>query len=147
MLAAQPRFWHDPLFFAAIAAALLYWMGLSLTTPAGSDLAWPLRAPLAFLYPALLYPVVEELVFRGIIQEQLHKRLSPWRLGPLSHANIFTSLLFTALHFINHPPLWAAAVFFPSLVFGLFRDRSGGVTAPIVLHVFYNSGYFWLFAQ
>ena len=77
----------------------------------------------------------------------MHLRLKPWRLGPLSHANILTSVLFTALHFINHPPLWAAAVLFPSLVFGLFKDRSGGLAAPIILHVFYNSGYFWLFAQ
>jgi membrane protease YdiL (CAAX protease family) len=147
MIATRPRFWGDPLFFAAAAAALVYWLVLWLITRATPDLGWPLRAPLAFLYPALLYPVVEELVFRGFIQGQLHQRLRPWRLGPLSHANLLTSVLFTALHFINHPPLWAAAVLFPSLVFGLFRDRTGGVTAPIVLHVFYNSGYFWLFAQ
>ena len=33
------------------------------------------------------------------------------------------------------------------LLFGLFKDRSGTLGAPIVLHVFYNSGYFWLFGQ
>ena len=60
---------------------------------------------------------------------------------------VLTSLLFTALHFINHAPLWAAAVFFPSLVFGFFKDRTGKLAAPIILHVFYNSGYFWLFGQ
>jgi membrane protease YdiL (CAAX protease family) len=143
----RPRFWADPLFFAALAAALGYWLVLYLVTQAVPEPGWPLREPLRFLYPALLYPVVEELVFRGLVQDLAHRHLSPWRLGPLSHANLLTSLLFTALHFINHAPLWAAAVFCPSLVFGFFKDRTGKLTAPIILHVFYNSGYFWLFGQ
>jgi membrane protease YdiL (CAAX protease family) len=141
------RFWLDPLFFAAVAAALLYWLGLYSVTQVTPQPGWPLREPLRFLYPALLYPVVEELVFRGLVQDLAHRHIRPWRLGPLSHANLLTSLLFTALHFINHAPLWAAAVFFPSLVFGFFKDRTGKLAAPIVLHVFYNSGYFWLFGQ
>jgi len=143
----SPRFWSDPLFSAAIAAALLYWALLYLGTGASPDPGWPLREPLRFLYPALLYPVVEELVFRGLVQDLVHRRLKPWHVGPLSHANLLTSVLFTALHFVNHPPLWAAAVFVPSLVFGFFKDRTGQLAAPIVLHVFYNGGYFWLFGQ
>jgi hypothetical protein len=143
----KSRYWKDPLFFAAIGVALLYWGVLYAVTQPVPDPAWPLRDPLRFIYPALLYPFVEELIFRGYIQDLAHRRLTTWRLGPLSHANILTSLLFTALHFINHPPLWAAAVFVPSLLFGFFKDRSGRLGAPIVLHVFYNSGYFWLFTQ
>jgi len=143
----KSRYWKDPLFFAAIGVALLYWVALYMLTQPLPDLSWPLREPLRFIYPALLYPVIEELIFRGYIQDLAHRRLATWQLGPLSHANILTSLLFTALHFINHPPLWAAAVFIPSLLFGFFKDRSGHLGAPIVLHVFYNSGYFWLFTQ
>ncbi len=142
----RPRFWRDPLFFVALAAALTYWLGLYLLTGRQPDLGWPLREPWRFVYPALLYPLVEELVFRGLIQDLAHQHLRPWSLGPLTHANILTSLLFTALHFFSHPPLWAAAVLAPSLVFGLFKDRSGRLAAPILLHAFYNSGYFWLFA-
>jgi len=141
------RHWQDPLFFAAMAAALLYWLALYLITQPGVDAGWPLREPLRFLYPALLYPIVEEWIFRGFVQELLHRYLQPWSLGPLSHANILTSLLFTALHFINHPPLAAAMVFIPSLVFGFFKDRTGQLTAPVLLHIFYNSGYFWLFTH
>jgi membrane protease YdiL (CAAX protease family) len=89
---------------------------------------------------------VEELVFRGLIQDMAHRHFKPWRLGPLSHANILTSVLFTALHFINHPPVWAAAVLIPSLLFGFFKDRTGALAAPILLHTFYNSGYFWIFS-
>ena len=106
-------YWRDPLFFAAIAAALVYWLAMYLITSVQPDPGWPLREPLRFLYPALIYPVIEEWIFRGFIQDFFHQRLNPWRLGPLSHANILTSVLFTALHFINHPPLWAAAALTP----------------------------------
>jgi membrane protease YdiL (CAAX protease family) len=146
MTRLQPRFWRDPLFYAAVAAALLYWLALYLLLQPPLELGWPLREPWRFLYPALFYPVVEELVFRGLIQDMAHRHLKAWRLGPLTHANILTSLLFTALHFINHPPLWAAAVLIPSLLFGFFKDRTSALAAPILLHAFYNSGYFWLFA-
>ncbi len=145
MIKQQPQFWRDPLFHAALGAALAYWLALYLLTRPSPDFTWPLRQPWRFLYPALLYPLIEELLFRGLVQDLAHRHLKAWTLGPLSHANLITSALFTALHFINHPPLWAAAVWFPSLLFGFFKDRTGGLAAPMVLHVFYNSGYFWLF--
>lgn len=145
MIKQQPPFWRDALFHAALAAALLYWLVLYQVFPQPWDPGWPLREPARFVYPALLYPVVEELIFRGLVQDLAQHHLKTWALGPLTHANIVTSLLFTALHFFNHPPLWAAAVFIPSLLFGFFKDRSATLAAPIVLHVFYNSGYFWLF--
>ena len=147
MHATRPIFWQDSLFYTALAGALVVWMGLYLLLQPQPAFGWPLQEPLRFLYPALLYPVVEELVFRGLLQDLAHKYLQAWQFGPLSHANILVSLAFTGLHFINHPPMWAAAVFIPSLVFGLFKDRTGGLSAPIALHVFYNSGYIWLFTQ
>ena len=140
-------FWCDPVFLVAMGAALLFWVLLFAISEPAIDPAWPLREPLRFIYPALLYPIVEEIIFRGFLQEFIQARIRPWHLGPLTHANILTSLIFTASHFINHPPLWAAAVLLPSLLFGLMKERSGGLSAPIVLHVFYNSGYFWLFTQ
>ena len=143
----EQRYWRDPLFFGAIGAALLYWLTLYVITQADPDPGWPLRDPLRFVFPALLYPLVEEWIFRGWLQEFVHRHLKPWRLGPLTHANILTSVVFTALHFINHPPLAAAAVFIPSLIFGFFKDRTGGLSAPVLLHVFYNSGYFLIFSS
>ena len=97
------------------------------------------------MLPVLCYPVLEEIVFRGLIQELVSDYLSRQSLGPLSVANLLTSVLFTALHFLYHPPLWAALVFFPSLVFGFFKDRTRQLTAPIILHIFYNAGFVWLF--
>jgi len=147
MHATRPNFWQDSLFYAALGGALLVWLCMYLLFEPDPDPGWPLREPMRFLYPALLYPVVEELLFRGLLQDLAHRHLTPWRLGPLSHANILVSLVFTGLHFIHHPPAWAASVLIPSLIFGFFRDRTGRLTAPILLHVFYNSGYIWVFSQ
>ena len=138
--------WRDPLFLAAMAAGLLVWLALYVIQQPTVDWGWPLIQPWQFLIPVLIYPFLEEIAFRGLIQELVRDFISRRFLGPLSIANLLTSLAFTGLHFITHPPLWAALVFFPSLVFGLFKDRTRRLLAPIILHVFYNAGYFWLFA-
>ena len=145
---AAPRIlWQDPLFLAAVLAGLATWLVLYFIQQPVVQWNWPLTRPWQFLLPVLLYPVVEEIVFRGLIQELVRDHISRRSLGPVTIANLLTSLLFTGLHFIYHAPLWAALVFFPSLVFGFFKDRTGGLLAPIFLHVFYNAGYFWLFSS
>jgi len=124
---------------------LLFWLVLYCIQQPVIQWGWPLREPGQFLLPVLLYPVVEEMVFRGLIQELVHDYISHHLLGSLSVANLLTSLLFAGMHFIYHAPLWAALVFFPSLVFGFFKDRTGRLPAPILLHVFYNAGFLWMF--
>ena len=145
---AAPRIlWQDPLFLAALLAGLVSWLVLYFIQQPAVQWSWPLIRPWQFLLPVLLYPVVEEIVFRGLIQELVRDYISRLSLGPVTMANLLTSLLFAGLHFIYHAPLWAALVFFPSLVFGFFKDRTDGLLAPIILHVFYNAGYLWLFSQ
>lgn len=78
-------------------------------------------------------------MFRGLIQGWLRGRMRA------AAAILVTSVLFSALHFFSQAAVWAAAVFVPSLVFGHFRERHGSLAAPIVLHCWYNAGYFWLF--
>lgn len=127
-------------------AAPVVWALLLFAVRPTPDLAWPLRAPARFLLLVLVYPVLEEIVFRGALQ-------GAWRARPharhalfgLTLANVYTSLMFTGLHFFSHPPLWALAVMIPSLVFGYFRDRHDSLAAPIALHIFYNAGFFWIF--
>jgi membrane protease YdiL (CAAX protease family) len=84
--------------------------------------------------------VLEEIVFRGLLQELVRDLLSRAMYGPLTVANLLTSLCFTGAHFF-HPPLEAALVFFPSLVFGFFKERTDSLVAPVLLHAFYNAGY------
>ena len=138
--------WKDTLFRVAIAAGPVCWVGLFFILQPSIQWDWPLLTPLVFLLPVLVYPVLEEIVFRGLIQELVHEYLSKASLGPVSIANLLTSLLFTGMHFFYHPPLWAALVFFPSLVFGFFKDRTQGLMVPIILHVFYNAGFLWVFS-
>lgn len=130
----------------ALLAGPACWLVLYVLHAPVPDWGWPLRSPGLFLMPALVYPVLEEIAFRGLLQEVVRERLSRGSFGPLSHANLLTSLVFTALHFIYHPPVWALLVLFPSLVFGFFKDRTQSLTAPVILHVFYNSGFLWLFS-
>ena len=140
--------WKDQQFQLAILAAPVFWLGLWLVAAPEINLLWPLDKPWVFLSFALLYPVMEEVVFRGLIQDAAHKQVEKRKKrlpGPISLANLVTSILFVALHFIYHPPLAAASVIIPSLIFGYFKDRHHQLTSPIILHIFYNAGYFWLF--
>jgi len=103
------------------------------------------------LFAVLIYPLLEEIVFRGALQGFLMERLSgkrlPHWLGGLSLANLITSLVFAAMHLFNQSPLWAALIFIPSLVFGWAREATGGLLAPVLLHMFYNAGFYLLFVQ
>jgi membrane protease YdiL (CAAX protease family) len=76
----------------------------------------------------------------------LGKRL-PGNNAIISSANIITSLLFSAVHLINHPPLWALATFMPSLIYGYSMERYKNLTAPTTLHCIYNAGYFVVVGQ
>lgn len=98
---------------------------------------WHLDLRIFLLYVAV-HPLLEEIAFRGLIQETLLRRL-PYRFGPLSAANLITSLLFAATHFGTRESWLAAAIFVPSLVFGYFRERHDSLASPIVLHAFYNA--------
>ena len=99
-----------------------------------------------FALVVVVYPVLEEIAFRGSLQCYLRSRSwGPKTVFGISAANIVTSIVFTAFHIALRPSLWSAGVLAPSLVFGFFRDRYGNLYAPIALHAFYNAGLFVLF--
>lgn len=88
----------------------------------------------------VFYPIVEELAFRGVIQEVIATKTKQYpAFYYFSIANIVTSLLFVAMHFIHHTPLWAVLVFVPSLVFGYFKEQYKSILPSIFLHMFYNT--------
>jgi membrane protease YdiL (CAAX protease family) len=141
--------WRDKLFWIAIVTALLYWLALYAYATPKLALEWPQAHPILFLTLCLFYPVIEEVVFRGLIQDGAHRYIKTpaWYSSrfPVSQANLITSLLFTTFHFINHPPMWALLVFIPSLILGFFKDRHNSLLPPILLHIYFNTGYFWIF--
>lgn len=98
------------------------------------------------LTSVVLYPIIEELAFRGFIQTWLLEK-SIFRNKPflhMSYANLVTSFLFASFHLFNQSPLWAALIFAPSLVFGYLRERYDAVTPSIVVHAWYNLGFLLL---
>jgi membrane protease YdiL (CAAX protease family) len=98
-----------------------------------------------FLSVALWQPLCEELLFRGVIQGHLLESMSKQKTWfGLSISNLLTSCLFSLAHLVNHSVSWSLLVFLPSLCFGFVRDRFGSVYPSIILHAFYNSGYFLL---
>lgn len=139
---------RDSQFWLAVGAAVLVWGAGYLGSSPQPDWAWPLHRPSDVLYLVVLYPLIEELLFRGVLQGHLLKRpILQTKIAGLTGANLVTSLIFTGLHFFMHPPLAASAVLLPSLIFGHFRDRHGNLLAPILLHSYFNLGYFWIFAS
>ena len=140
---AMAAWWRDSGFLLALAAALpvwglLWWLG----GQARPDPLWPLHAQGVLLRGVLLYPFVEEWLFRGSLQPWIGTRL-PGKWAGISLANVIVSLLFALLHLLGHPPFAAMAVFIPSLVFGWLRDRHGSFLPAFAMHAWYNLGYFW----
>jgi len=142
----KPTWWRDPWFWLLLLGGPLVWMALVLAELPRAP-GWP--AWQIALLIVWVYPVLEEVVFRGGLQAGL-ATLKPFTglmyLG-ISAANVLTSLIFALFHLINQPPLWAAAVFVPSLVFGWAKDRYQSLQPCIALHVFYNLGFVLLFVR
>jgi CAAX protease family protein len=139
------QLWRDRIFWVAVTAAVIFWVILYGFGRPNVSVTWPLTYPWLFLIPAIIGPILEEIVFRGLIQEYLAKRVRAVFPGPISVSNLVTSVLFSATHLKYHPPLWAAAAFIPSLLFGYFKDKYQSLGPPVILHAYYNSGYYWIF--
>jgi membrane protease YdiL (CAAX protease family) len=146
LLGLQPEraFYRDRRFFLALLAGVVFWLLLGLTSPR-SPLTWQQLVSWRFFSLALWQPCWEELLFRGVLQGGARQYAwGQWCWRGLTGANVVVSVLFMAGHWFYHPPLWACAVLLPSLLFGWMRDRYGSVYPAMVLHAFYNAGYFWL---
>ena len=136
-MSSRIRALRDGHLLLALAAAVPVCLVIGWEQPS-PDPGWVVRAPWHFLLYAAVHPVLEEVVFRGLVQETIAKRTG-LRYGPLSAANLLTSLLFAAAHLLGSASWLAAGTFLPSLVFGYFRERHDSLASPIALHAFYNS--------
>lgn len=138
-------FLRDVLFWVAFVAGPLICLFAAWYYTIDFDIARPLHAYALFFMLVVAYPLMEEVIFRGALQGWLLDfAWARHRIVFISVANIITSLIFASLHGFYHPALMAALVFFPSIVFGFFRDRTGSIAAPVILHSSYNLAYFWL---
>ncbi len=106
-----------------VAGVAHTWWGLSLRAE-----SWPQA-----LAALLLYPALEEWVFRAGLQRWLAQRLGHGHL-----ANALATLAFVTLHLPGHGlgALWVAA---PSLVLGELWRRQQNLAACAAVHALFNA--------
>lgn len=92
----------------------------------------------------LLVAFPEEFFFRGYLQTLLSRRFHrPLRLLGIPFLKVsaavpLTSVIFAASHSFITFQWWHFAIFFPSLLFGWLREKTGGLVAPILFHATSN---------
>jgi uncharacterized protein len=112
---------------------------------------WHPTHPFVFRHPAsynddlfgqaLVVALPEEAFYRGYLMRAFDQRSRRrWRLlgADVGPSLVWTSALFALGHFATEPNPSRLAVFFPAIVFGWLRCRTGGVGAGIVFHVLCN---------
>ncbi len=117
----------------------LYWQGFigrTIVQPGYREVSEALyTGMIAFLVAA----VPEEFFFRGYLQEHVLKKFNKKILKIITLKNLMTSALFGALHAVALLNIAGAATFFPSLLFGLFTEKSGGrIFYSIAFHTLSN---------
>ena len=92
-----------------------------------------------YLNTLLMAGLAEEIVFRGLILQELDKRMT------FLKANLITALLFLVIHY----PIWIyndiifqsgshIYVFIIGLLFGFVYKKTGSLWSVIILHAFHN---------
>lgn len=89
----------------------------------------------------VLVAVPEEWFYRGYLQQRFDEVWAPrWRImgAQLGWGWLLASVLFAAGHLVLDARPERLAVFFPSLLFGWMRARTGSVMASSLFHAFSN---------
>ena len=130
----------------ALAAAViiypLFWLGFRFWWHAGTFHPAPL-GPVAgdALGQLLVIALPEEAFYRGYLQTSLERALGKKVLflgAPVGWGIVLTSAIFALGHLFTELNPARLAVFFPSLVFGFLRARTGGIGAGVVFHALCN---------
>jgi membrane protease YdiL (CAAX protease family) len=136
---------HLAEFTLAVIASVIFMWGVGFLNK------MPTSRPLVFgpwVWPVVVSPILEELCFRGLLQAELRRRLGHSygpMYGPISHANLLTTVIFATLHLAQRPSAFVALVAIPSLMYGYFFDRFNSLRSPIGLHLLHNALYFSVF--
>ena len=92
-----------------------------------------LATVLAIIAAVVMAPVLEELVFRGLLFQSLHRRVGLWPAALLS------ALFFAAVHVEVTQPLYSGGLFLLGVGFALALARSGSLLVPIAAHAAFNA--------
>lgn len=88
----------------------------------------------------LVVALPEELFYRGYLQSRLRDAWPTGRTllgGRLGRAFWVTAALFAVGH-LAEPHVWRLGVFFPALVFGWMRERTGTIVPGTIFHALSN---------
>jgi uncharacterized protein len=92
-----------------------------------------------YLNTFILAGIIEEMVFRGLILQEINKRLIFWK------ANLLTALLFVCIHYpiwIHHAEIFNFGthlyIFLIGLLFGFVYKKTGSLWSVAILHSFHN---------
>lgn len=102
---------------------------------------WPAQPLMLVGYHVFFVAIPEEFFYRGYLQTRLDETFGfRWRLfgADLGWGWVLTCLLFAFGHSLVEPQWWHFAIFFPSLVFGWMRARTGGIVAGALFHAWAN---------
>lgn len=108
-----------------LLAALLWLLGRN----ALDSVSWPA------LWLVVGAPVVEEVIFRLGLQQELLQRLQPHSAWL---ANGLTALVFSVAHELSHSPVMALLTLLPAVFIGHVYQRSRRLAPCIALHAFFN---------
>jgi membrane protease YdiL (CAAX protease family) len=101
----------------------------------------PRRFGLFALVQLLVVALPEELFYRGWIQTTWAATAPGRRVrvlgATLGAGFLATQVLFALGHLVVFQ-VWRLGTFFPGLLFGWARERSGGLAAPVLLHALSN---------
>lgn len=98
-------------------------------------------------FQLLLVALPEEFYFRGYFQSTINQVFLTRRkiLGvELGWGFIITAAVFAIAHSIVYYQWWHFAIFFPALLFGYLRERTGSITASVLFHATSNIVMDWV---
>jgi uncharacterized protein len=101
---------------------------------------WPARFPEYVIDAIFVVALPEEFFYRGYVQTRLRDAWPEgkvWLGARFGKAFWVTAILF-ALGHLAILQVWRLAVFFPALLFGFMRERSGSVVGAALVHAASN---------
>lgn len=102
---------------------------------------WPSSPVLLVAYHLFFVAIPEEMFYRGYVQSRLDELWPPrWRIwgAEVGWGLVVASLIFAIGHSLVTFQWWHPFIFFPSLVFGWMRARTGTVVAGALFHAWSN---------
>ncbi|MBT3219519.1 MAG: CPBP family intramembrane metalloprotease [Proteobacteria bacterium] len=102
---------------------------------------WPSEPVKLIGYHLFFVAIPEEFFYRGYLQTRLDEVFEPrWKIfgAMLGPGWLITCVIFAFGHSIVQFQWWHFAIFFPSLVFGWMRARTGGIVAGALFHAWSN---------